>query len=165
VGFYPVRVPVDIIANASPVQISLFTLKAMLDTVKVATSRLSRGMQTGFDDRRRIGAGTYITPSDVVKHRPNVTSDLFRFFHGVRVASNNPPERNFEMRGAFANTCKPEIYINDHFMSDIGPDELDSWVRPNELEGIEIYSEASVPPQFHRSLAECGAIVIWTKGW
>lgn len=166
VGYYPHRQPVDVVANASPMRVSLFTLRAMLDTVKVTAARLARRLPTGFDDRRRSGAGTYITPADVAKHNLIVASDLFRFASGVRIETVGPfRERAFSMPGAFTDRCQPEVYLNNHYMDHIGPDEFDSWVRPNEILGIEIYSEASVPPQFHRSMGDCGAIVIWSKGW
>jgi hypothetical protein len=166
VGYYPVRQPVDVVADAPPVHVAMFTLKAMLDTVKVAATRSSHRMITGFDDRHRSGAGTYLTPADVAKHKPIVASDLFRFVPGIKIENvGRFGDRRFFMRGAFSERCNPEVYVNDHYMSHIGADDVDSWVRPNEIEGIEIYSEASVPPQFHRSMSDCGAIVIWTKGW
>jgi hypothetical protein len=163
-GYYPVHRPVDIIEGAPPVQVKLFTLRSVLDTVRVTASRL-RQTSTGFEERRRTGVGHYLTAADVAKHRPVVTSDLFRYVQGVRVVDENTVHRSFEMKGAFKDACTPEVYINGHFMADIGPDEVDSWVNPNELDGVEVYSEGTVPPQFHRSLTECGAIVIWTHGW
>lgn len=163
-GYYPVHRPVDIVEGAEPVHVKLYTLAAVLDTVKVATSQL-RLHASGFEERRRSGMGHYLTAADVAKHRPIVTSDLIRFVQGVEVVAKSSVERSFKMRGAFSDGCTPEVYINNHFMADIGPDEVDSWVNPNELDGIEIYSEGTVPPQFHRSLTECGAIVIWTHGW
>ena len=57
VGYYPESRPVDVVAGAAPVRSALFTLSAMLDTVKVSASRLRFDPdQSGFEDRRRSGA-------------------------------------------------------------------------------------------------------------
>jgi len=45
----------------------------------------------------------------------------------------------------------------------IGPDDVDTWVRPNEIAGIEVYTGDMVPIEFQRGLSGCGSIVIWTK--
>jgi hypothetical protein len=43
---------------------------------------------------------------------------------------------------------------------------VDDLVRPDDLEGIEVYSGASIPIQFVRDGpmgTNCGAIMLWTK--
>ena len=37
-------------------------------------------------------------------------------------------------------------------------------VRPEDVEGLEIYrGAASLPPEFNKGSAMCGAVVIWTR--
>jgi hypothetical protein len=38
-------------------------------------------------------------------------------------------------------------------------------VRPEDLEGIEVYGSAAIPPEFVRNHTgnECGAVLIWTR--
>ena len=41
--------------------------------------------------------------------------------------------------------------------------DIDDWVHPNEVAGIEVYAGTVVPPQFQVGLKGCGRIVIWTE--
>ncbi len=47
-------------------------------------------------------------------------------------------------------------------LGDLTADDIDSWVRPQEIAAIEVYTDV-VPPQFQQILLGCGAIAIWTK--
>lgn len=158
-GYYPDRREVSVIAGAPPLHIALSTLKAMLDTVKIRASRLPGDANgIGFNYRRRSGAGRYITPEDIQKLPVVVTSELFRRVPGMRSDGDS-----IEMRGAFATWCAPAIFIDDHYMSFLTREDIDDWVHPERIAGIEIYSDASVPAQFRVGMGECGSIVIWTK--
>ena len=42
-------------------------------------------------------------------------------------------------------------------------DELDVWVRPNEVKGIEVYAGIGAPMEYQVGLSGCGSILIWTK--
>ncbi|MBV9881058.1 MAG: carboxypeptidase regulatory-like domain-containing protein [Gemmatirosa sp.] len=163
VGYYPVRRPVDVVAEAAPVHVALSTLKAVLDTIKVAARRNGR-VSNGFDERRRSGAGRYLTAADLSHRLPIVTSDLFRNQVGVRMEQDS-----LWMNSPFGR-CMPAIFVDGHFFDGLDTGALDTMVSPNEIAGIEIYTKASVPAQFRmRSArvnaedAECGSIVIWTK--
>ncbi len=159
VGYYPDRREINVVADAPPLHIALSTLKAMLDTVMIRASRLPGDANSmGFNYRRRSGAGHYITPEDIQRLPVVVTSELFRRVPGMRSDGDN-----IEMRGAFATWCAPAIFIDDHYMSFLTKEDVDDWVHPEHIAGIEIYSDASVPAQFRVGLGECGSIVIWTK--
>ncbi len=167
VGYYPDRRPVDITSAAPALRTKLFTLRAMLDTVKVVASRVLRRKDTGFEERMRSGAGHYMTAADVARHGSFRTSELFNYVPNLRVERINPLERGLQMRGGNQRDgwCQPEVYVNGHYMDHLSADEIDAWAIPKEIVGIEVYSETTVPVQFHRSMAECGAVVVWTKGW
>ncbi|HEY4956014.1 MAG TPA: carboxypeptidase regulatory-like domain-containing protein [Gemmatimonadaceae bacterium] len=162
-GYYPERRRVDVVAGAAPVHVALSTLEAVLDTVKILATRLGNGRDSnGFNSRRRSGAGNYLTPADVARRQPRVTSDLFSTLPGVRLDYERGLGRNLSMRGAFGR-CTPAVYIDDHYMRNLGADDIDDWVRPQEIAGIEIYTDGTVPPQFQAGLSGCGSVVIWTK--
>ncbi|HEY9228705.1 MAG TPA: hypothetical protein VIP11_18765, partial [Gemmatimonadaceae bacterium] len=42
-------------------------------------------------------------------------------------------------------------------------DELNGWVQPDEIVGIEVYHGPGTPVQFQQGIEKCGAIVVWTK--
>lgn len=179
-GYYPDRRGVDVVAGAPPVRVVLSTLKAVLDTVRVTASRLRGGDRSGFTDRRRTGVGRFLTPQDIARRPAILASDIFRTVQGVRlgyasdtiasdmmqrVAPDSTREfaRRILMRGISGNWCAPAIYVDGVRMPSITADDIDAWVRPNNVTGIEIYSEATVPSEYEQGRSGCGSIVIWTK--
>ena len=163
VGYYPERRPVNVIAGARPIRVALSTLRAVLDTVKIVAARVRGRDISGFLDRSRSGAGHYMTPEDIERRRPLVTSDLFRIFPGLRVDRTPLGEVVLTMRGTFEDACVPAFYLDGHRMNNLSAGDIDTWVRPKEIAGIEVYTGAGVPPQFHEGMTDCGSIVIWTK--
>ncbi|MEO7366314.1 MAG: carboxypeptidase regulatory-like domain-containing protein, partial [Gemmatimonadaceae bacterium] len=159
VGYYPDRREVNVVAGAAPLNIALSTLKAILDTVKVRASRLPNDLNgTGFNYRHRASAGRFITQEDILRLPVINTSELFRRMPGL-----NADGDSIRMRGAFATWCKAAIFIDDHYMSFLTKEDIDDWVPPQHVAGIEVYSETTVPAQFRVGMGECGSIVIWTK--
>lgn len=163
VGYYPERRPVNVVAGAPPVRVSLSTLRAVLDTVKIVAARVRGRDITGFLDRSRSGAGRYLTPEDIARRHPIVTSDLFRVFPGLRVDRTPLGDVSLTMRGMFSSRCVPAIYLDGHHMRNLTADDIDGWVRPKEIAGIEVYTGPGIPPQFYEGMTDCGSIVIWTK--
>lgn len=167
VGYYPQRVIVDVVDGAEPITTALPTMQSVLDTVRVAASRLTR-VTRGFEERRLTGNGKFLTQEDVIRRHPLVTSDLFHTVAGLQVEQAS--EKRVLMNGMFGDRCFPAVYIDGLYMSDLSADDIDGIVRPDEVAGIEVYTGAFVPAQFTRGLAgigrvgePCGSIVIWTR--
>ena len=171
VGYYPTRAAVDVVTSGPPVRTALATMKDVLDTVKVVASRLANQNMAEFNERRRSGDGRYLTAEDVRRRQPVVTSDLFKNMPGLRLERGELGDTQLVMRGTFAETCAPNVYIDGRYMQGLSADDVDGWVKPSEISGIEIYTGPHVPPQFSPGLAggsaaggeSCGSIVIWTK--
>jgi hypothetical protein len=171
VGYYPEYRPVDVVTGAAPIRTALSTMKAVLDTVRVMAERLSNRNMIEFNERRRGGIGRYLTAEDVERRRPIVTSDLFRNMAGLRLERTEIGDTQLLMRGTFEEVCVPSVYIDGRYMRDLSADDIDSWVKPSEIAGMEIYVGPHVPAQFNTGLAggsaaggqSCGAIVIWSK--
>ena len=161
-GYYPERRLVNVVAEAPPVAVELPTLKAVLDTVKISASRLS-GDRDGFMRRRRIGGGHFLSPSDIARFPAVVTSDLFRTIPGVRTTLRPDGQRSLEVRGMFQEWCSPAIFVDGHNMSFMDGGDIDDYVRPERVAGIEVYSGAVVPADFQVGLNGCGSVVIWTR--
>ena len=162
VGFFPEHRPVDVVQGAPPVRLALNTMQAALDAVKV-TARYNAD-RAGFAERRRKGAGRYLSAEDVMRHAPIVATDLFKRMSGVRVVDGA-----VVMRGPFGD-CKPALYLDGHYFETAETFDLDSFVRPERIVGVEVYSETNAPPQFMRlptasdsDTGPCGSIVIWTR--
>ena len=68
---------------------------------------------------------------------------------------------------AGVDDCTPTYYLNGVAFFSAFPDdalpELDKYVRPADLRGIEVYSSQQRPPTPFNSPNSCGVILIWTK--
>ncbi|HET7187098.1 MAG TPA: carboxypeptidase regulatory-like domain-containing protein [Gemmatimonadaceae bacterium] len=161
VGYYPERRRVDVVSGAPPVRVELSTVRAVLDTIKVTAIRMSAPNLEGFRKRQRTTAGRFITPEDIARRQPLATGDLFRTMQDLSLDERAVGPKTILMRGGIG-WCAPGVYVDDHFMRDLTLDDINAIVQPREVGGIEIYTEASAPPQFQR-MDGCGSIVIWTK--
>ena len=168
IGYYPDRRPVEVVAGAVPVRVTLSTLKAVLDTVRIAVSRIPNRHGSGFEARRRSGMGRFLTPEDIARRTPIVTSDLFLAMPRVRVEMRSGNlERWITMRSAAGGgACSPALYVDGAHIpawpEGLTGNDIDRWVDPHEIAGIELYVDL-VPPEFQPTLSSCGSIVIWTK--
>ena len=157
-GYYPDRRRVDVVAGSAPIDVKLSTLRAVLDTVKIVASRLRN--DEGFERRRRMGHGSFITSEDMKRFPVIQTSDFFTRLPGIR---RDGPQAKILMRGAFEEWCEPAVFIDGHEMSFMSAEDIDDWVPPKDVAAIEIYRIGTAPPEFQPGLRGCGSIVIWTK--
>lgn len=160
-GYYPERRRVDVIRGAPSVRVALSTMRAVLDTVRVTANRLSELNLRGFRERQRTAPGRFFTPDDIARRRPLETSDLFRSVPGMHVDRTSFDASGFLMRGAYG-WCSPGVYLNDSYMHELAAVDIDDFVHPHEVAGIEIYSDATAPAPYQR-MDGCGSVVIWTK--
>jgi hypothetical protein len=163
VGYFPDRRAVNVVEGAPPLRLSLFTMRAMLDTIRVTATRLSPNMK-GFEERRRSGMGRYIDAEFIARRRPIRVSDVLRFVPGLYVYQQTL-NTSLQMRSNFGERCAPAVYVDGHYMRSFTGDDLDVFVNPDDIAGIEVYREPTVPPQFSMGLAggACGSIVVWTR--
>lgn len=160
-------------------------MRAVLDTVKIMASRFRGRNMAEFESRRRSTGGTFLTEQQLAQLGGTRASDLFR-----SMARIDASDGSIAMRGGLRNRktgdfrCSPAVYVDDRYMGGeatddagaVGPAlavatagavtlfDIDAWVRRDEIAGIEICSETTVPLQYqHGTTSDCGAIVIWTK--
>lgn len=116
----------------------------------------------GFDDRAKRGMGSFITRDDIEKRQSILTTDLFRTIPGLNVAFDGT---NYTVQSSRAGNinCPMQWYL-DGSPFDNSDNSLDQMLRPDDIEGIEIYKSASeVPVQYQGQNASCGTILVWTK--
>jgi hypothetical protein len=143
------------------IDVTLVSLKHVLDTVQVRASRVFSRDSDGFQRRSKTGNGRFWDPDDFARGR----------FHDIFGALRQAPsitleERGFErlvtMRGGLEGRCVPAIFLNGvQLQADSGA-TLDLMVRPDEVSGMELYTVAQAPAQY-QSLNGCGSLVIWTR--
>jgi hypothetical protein len=169
VGYYPVRRRVDVVTGAPPLHVSLFTMRAMLDTVRVTAAGARGKNLEGFLERQRSGAGRYLGPEAIAQTGAVATAEIFRNMPAVSLERSDFGRR-ITMRGIFTDRCYPAFYLDGSYIGrasahpgELDADDLDVFVRADRIAGIEIYPQGTAPPQFQQGLSDCGSIVIWSK--
>lgn len=123
------------------------------------------GPLAGFYERRQMGRGSFVTREDIELQGSARFTDVLRLVPGVDIV----PLRNgytVRMKNAVRVTgsCPPVLWVDNVRWGAIdlesGPDRE---LFPSDLEGIEIYTPAQVPPEFSSTEALCGVVVVWTK--
>jgi hypothetical protein len=160
VGYYPRRVAVDVVEDAEPIRTALSTMGAVLDTVRITATRLNARNVSGFAERRHMGLGRYLTADQIARRNPINISDMFYMVPGLQLDRVGFDTR-ITMRG-FWGRCSPALYLDGQYLRGLTTDDINSWVSPDEVAGIEIYSPGMVPPQFEPGMSGCGSIVVWT---
>lgn len=167
-GFIPERETVHLLigANENSAALTLTTLKALLDTIRVTASRVFDADVNGFEARKRAGIGRFVDRAAIDRRQPLNPSDVLRMIPGVEVLSAGVGffGKVVAMRTPFGGgMCRPDLYIDGVYFRS-GTAELDELVQPDEIEGIEIYTRQSqAPMQFANRMSGCGSIVVWRQ--
>lgn len=133
--------------------------------------------QAGFYERRRRTVGQFLERAEIEALHLQRVSEVLATLRGVRVLKS-AGESDVQLRGAtpraFAGPesyCLPRIYLDgvlgstggaarDRTLSRLDLDAL----RAEDVEAIELYvGSSTVPSQFARDGAPCGAIAIWRR--
>ena len=167
-GAAPARTIVELKPGGSAdVQLTIDPNAVALAPVSVIAER-TRVARTGFEERRKMGFGRFLT-SDEIEHRHAFeTSELFRALPGVTVSRADFRTVILFNRGQGLNSaggpCEPALFVDGVYLRADPAMSLDDWVRPGDIESIEIYNGLAGVPPFARGLAlYCGVVVIWTK--
>lgn len=161
---------------------SLLTLALAVDTAGLPRLMLPPlvarapvvGPLAGFYERlqRRLG-GYFITREQIERIRPRVLTDLLLSVPGLQLVELLDGTRTVRFRNAMATRiaaaprprvepdCPPQVFL-DGSRTSVGFG-LDREVRPDDVEGIEVYSGPSVPAVFAGLQARCGVIAIWLR--
>jgi hypothetical protein len=164
IGYRPTEVAVDLSSRTpARVTVQLGVFVPELSPVEVV-SRRDEGLQkVGFLDRKRTAAtGYFIGPEQLEKRNAMKFTDILRSTPGIRVTEQNGHATVTSTRSAQASGCVT-MYVDGAQWQQLEPGDLDSFVQPNEVAAIEVYSGASVPPQFSQAGQNCAAVVVWTK--
>ena len=148
----------DILLDPSPL---------LLDSLVTVGDQMSRKLRSsGFEARRRVGFGTFITEADITARHLRKTSDALRLIPGVRVTPGFfgttiviARAESSRLRGG---PCHPKVLLDGTVMPD--PVDLDLLLVPEDIAAIEVYKgPAATPAEFGGVGAACGVIAIWTK--
>jgi hypothetical protein len=163
VGYYPERRAVHVVEGMPPARVAMTTFKTVLDTVKIIATQFPDRHDSGFEERQRTGLGRILTAADLERRGALFTSDAFRNLPGTRLERDETGARRIFVRSAFGEWCEPSVHIDGLYMWNLNADDIDGMVTLRYVKGIEVYTEATTPPQYQRALSGCGTILIWTR--
>jgi hypothetical protein len=164
----------EVMPGATTLEVSLEPVAVAMAGVEATGRRapMSPPLQR-FYQRLDRGHGSFVTREQIDRRKPRRLTDLFREIPGVRVANTSRGDR-LVMTGATpamyrvgprweAGDCPVQYYLDGvSYQPDIAGIPND--VRPDEVEGIEVYRRLSeVPVEYRRRGAECGVVLIWLK--
>jgi hypothetical protein len=123
--------------------------------VSVRSPRLE---SAGFYDRRyEMGRqGRFITRDIIERRNIQLLTDLLYNQPGIRVEYSGVGQRRVWVNRS--QGCTPMFYIDGA----LGDNTNFDVVRPETIEGMEIYVGANMPIQY-KSMTDCGVILVWTR--
>lgn len=165
VGYRPVEYDVELVMGvAHSIPDQMLRLDPIpVELAEIFVSGEAAGVRRrliGFYDRLENGVGSYVTFDDYVERwgQPIRPTDMIRSMRGIRV---DPYGR------VTAHRCTgsglPVVYLDGMYLGNTAFTDIDVILSPHHIEGIEVYAGATIPAQFNRLGAACGAIVVWTK--
>ena len=154
-GYAPLRHAVDVTTgHTTELEIRLVRDPVELEPLVVSTTRSRRLEIKGFYERKHwgelLGLGTFYTAADIERRRPLRISHMIAELPSIRMGLLN------------ARTgCHLSVYLDN---VKVGVDDLDAFVLPIEVAGVEVYrGAASLPAEFGGSGSRCGVAAVWTK--
>jgi len=155
------REPIDIM-------VTLPDKMNILNPVLVTARREYALDKSGFSARRRAGGGYFFTRDDIDHRRPNNITDMLKNLPMVAVTSQRG---GVVIRGRSGITsiysqqrgsCT-SVWIDGYQWRDMGPGDLDMFVNPDDVIGLEVYRAEDVPSRFRGLNQGCVAVVAWTQ--
>jgi hypothetical protein len=136
-----------------------------LDPVRVSASKraTSPWISDFYERAEAHRQGRFMTREQIAALRSFRTSDVLRRVAGLTMRPSRRGVMALRARGG----CEPLVFIDGMQVTSYGSTtSVDDLIRPEDLEGVEVYSGASVPIQFVRDgtvNTNCGAVMLWTK--
>lgn len=151
------------------VEIGMVVQPIELDRVEVKVPPVRRGLvEGGFYERRRMGLGRFMEPKEIERNPATYLSELLRRIPGVRLVAASSGFGGWDVviraNENSEGTCRPRIFLDgfDTWYDNDAYNNVDEIIPAMHVEGIEVYSIATVPAQY-AGFSACGAILIWTK--
>jgi hypothetical protein len=132
----------------------LSVLPIPLDPIVVVSQGRVLWPMRAFEARRRTARGVFFSREEIQASGAYEFTDLIRRIPGARVV----PTGGFGNRVEFRGGCRPDLWVDGVLAGTTA--NLDSFLRTEEVEGVEVYKGAELPIEFGSNL--CGAIVVWT---
>lgn len=146
------------------VAIELSTDPVELPPVRV-TGRRPAGARflDGFFDRaasrRSRNDGRVLTRADLDQMFASQPTDYLRHVPGLQLQQVPVGRERMPVFHRLGESCVPAVYLNG---GRIAAYDIDTFVRPGTLEGIEVYNQGDEPAEYW-DRDGCGVILVWTQ--
>ncbi len=172
IGFAPTSGIIDVPDNDTlRLTYSLTRSNNMLDTLRIKERRVGMRM-LGFEKRRLVGDGQFITQDEIDRRGSREVSDFLRNTRGVDVSRITDQQfagtvalsrrAGGSLTGEGSGACAMQILLDGIVLPRFF--NLDLLPPPKQIAGIEIYNgPATTPPEFSGPDRRCGVIAVWTR--
>lgn len=163
-GYSPTEVPVELsMGRPENVTVKMADYVPVLSEMRV-TARKEKGlMDVGFSDRKRSGMGYYLDEDQLKLRQTTQFSDMLRTVPGLRVQPAGDGTNVITSSRDATGGCVT-FYVDGSPWQQMTPGDLDTFVRPEEVGALEVYSGSTTPAQFQQpGQSGCTTVVIWTK--
>jgi hypothetical protein len=172
IGFAPASGIIEVPANDTlRLTYALMRSSNLLDTLRIRERRVGIRM-LGFEKRRLLGQGQFITQEEIERRGSREVSDYLRNTRSVEVSRITDQQfagtvalsrrEAGSVTGEGAGACAMQIILDGIVLPRFF--NLDLLPPPKQIAGIEIYSgPATTPPEFSGPDRRCGVIAVWTR--
>jgi Carboxypeptidase regulatory-like domain len=147
--------------DTTDVEVTLNSAAEILPTVVVKGKEERKRQLDGFEHRRKIGLGHFITRAQIESRNPLVLSEMVRGTPGAQLTPTNIMGR-MTLRFSRRADCPPAYFVDGQYLINYNIDDMP--VR--DVEGVELYAGfAGLPQEFAKQMGiqACGAVIIWTR--
>jgi hypothetical protein len=164
VAYAPITQPVDLSTKAAHTTAVILQLAPpQLPTVRVEATGAAKGLaQVGFDQRKKMGLGKFMTREQIEEKIPTYMTDIFTTTPGIRVDYSSGQPVLTGTRGTSGSGCVTYVVDGTPYQ-EATPGDINDFMRPNEVEAVEVYSDVDTPAEFAKPGKSCSTIIIWTK--
>ncbi|HVH12433.1 MAG TPA: carboxypeptidase regulatory-like domain-containing protein [Longimicrobium sp.] len=160
-GYAPASTdPFDVSEEGRLVSFVIGRAAVRLDSVVVRTNSDAHG---GFHARMRErgGSGRFFSREDIQELRPQTVADLLRRVSGLEVIATGGQTLAVRPRQALSirSGCWSNFYLNG---MRVEADAI-AGLNPENIEGVEVYTHGSVPPQLGAMGSACGVVAVWLR--
>jgi hypothetical protein len=158
IGYSVTDIAVEVSTNGTPpLTVVMADYIPTLSTVYTVAQRDADMQKIGYTRRKQAGAGTYRDGDQIDRASANVV-DLLSQIPGLRSQNGSL------MSSRGVNSCVTVFVDGAMWQDDSTTGSIQDYVRPEELEAIELYGAMSAPPEFPvPSYSDCQVLLLWTK--
>ena len=139
----------------------------VLDPVLVTARRDYELEKSGFNARKRGASGHFFSREDIDRRKPNYISDMLKNLPGFTVTNQRGGTvvsgRSRPTSIMSGNPACNRVFIDGFEWKNLQPGDLDMFVNPDDVIGLEVYQPGDEPAQFRTFDRGCVTLVVWTQ--